>query len=82
MRLAPLRRMGATTAPHEPVDTLGDTQPGAFDDAPLCDTHPAMAQARQDLAFTRRHWLAMLLAGVASVAASALWPWGFLGPLP
>lgn len=39
-RLAPLRRFASLLrpAPAEPIDTLGDTCPGAFDDNPLHTT--------------------------------------------
>lgn len=58
---------------HEPVATLGDTEPGALDHL----EHPAEVQARIDCALP--WWWAEAAAAifVATVAISALFPWGF-----
>lgn len=60
----------------EPIETLGDTFPGPLDQSELME-HPAMVQARADMAMPRWGWfvLAAVLCGV--LVASHLWPMGF-----
>lgn len=65
-----------TSAHLEQAETLGDTTPGAFDDLPTLE-HPAVLQARADLATPPWAWWGYAAALVAAIAGSALYPWGF-----
>lgn len=64
----------------EPVDTLGDTSPGAFDDQPLLQ-HPAIAQADADLRVPGWVLALGLVFFLAVIAISDMFRWGF-APAP
>ena len=57
----------------EAVTGLGDTEPGALD---LIE-HPAITQARDDIALPWWFWEAAAVVFVATVAISAVFPLGF-----
>jgi len=57
---------------REAVTGLGDTEPGDLD---LLE-HPAIVQARADIALPWWFWEAAVLVFVATIAASALFPGG------
>ena len=56
----------------ETVATLGDTEPGELDAV----EHPAVIQARADLALPWWFWEAMAVVFVGTIAISAVYPWG------
>ena len=58
---------------HEPVATLGDTEPGPLD---LVE-HPAITQARADTALPWWFWEAAAVVFIGTLAISAVWPWGW-----
>jgi hypothetical protein len=63
-------------AHHEAVATLGDTEPGQLDEIEHPE-HPAMREAREATALP--WWWAEAAAVIftATIAVSALLPWGF-----
>lgn len=65
----------------EPAETLGDTTPGAFDPLELLPEHPAITEARAATALpTWWPWAAAVLL-FATMALSAVFPWGW-APAP
>lgn len=66
---------------HEPAEQLGDTTPGAPDTLPPLEDHPAVRQAREDMAMPRvMRWVVPLVM-VLTLLCSAIWPMGW-GPAP
>ncbi len=65
----------------EPVDTLGDATPGAFDPLPMLQ-HPAIQQADEDLRLPA--WVLALAPALVAVVVvvSSFFPWGFAPALP
>lgn len=65
----------------EPVETLGDTTPGAFDPLDLLAEHPAITEALAATALPAWWpWAAAVLL-VSTIALSAAFPWGW-APAP
>lgn len=72
----------AGAAASEPVETLGDTTPGAFDalDHLLPPEHRAVRQALEDCSLPAWWPWAASAVFVITLAVSAIFPWGFATP--
>ena len=64
------------TTPAEPVETLGDTTPGAFDPLDMLE-HPALAAADDATRIGPAGWALLAAILGAAVLVSDLLPWGW-----